>query len=39
MTDSTKDTITSRRSVLKKSALALVGAGLYGAAPFYGRAT
>jgi branched-chain amino acid transport system substrate-binding protein len=26
----------SRRSVLKQSALALAGAGLYGAAPFYG---
>ena len=27
---------TSRRSLLKQSALALAGAGLYGAAPFYG---
>jgi branched-chain amino acid transport system substrate-binding protein len=27
---------TSRRSMLKQSALALAGAGLYGAAPFYG---
>lgn len=29
-------TATSRRSLLKRSALALAGAGLYGAAPFYG---
>ncbi|HSV51827.1 MAG TPA: ABC transporter substrate-binding protein [Burkholderiaceae bacterium] len=33
--DSQKET-TSRRSLLKQSALALAGAGLYGAAPFYG---
>ena len=31
-----KETTTSRRSLLKQSALALAGAGLYGAAPFYG---
>ena len=36
MSDSKKDIPTSRRSVLKQSALALAGAGLYGAAPFYG---
>src|SRR6478735_12156126 len=36
MSDSKKDNTTSRRSLLKKSALALAGAGLYGAAPFYG---
>eukprot|EP01034_Spumella_vulgaris_P047115 gene47115-58792_t len=37
MSDS-KDTTqpTSRRSLLKQSALALAGAGLYGVAPFYG---
>jgi branched-chain amino acid transport system substrate-binding protein len=35
MSDS-KDIPTSRRSLLKQSALALAGAGLYGAAPFYG---
>lgn len=33
--ESKKDN-TSRRSLLKQSALALAGAGLYGAAPFYG---
>ena len=36
MSDSKKDTPTSRRSLLKQSALALAGAGLYGVAPFYG---
>ena len=36
MSDTKKDTTTSRRSLLKQSALALAGAGLYGAAPFYG---
>jgi branched-chain amino acid transport system substrate-binding protein len=36
MTESKNDTPTSRRSLLKQSALALAGAGLYGAAPFYG---
>jgi branched-chain amino acid transport system substrate-binding protein len=35
MSDSQGKT-TSRRSLLKQSALALAGAGLYGAAPFYG---
>jgi len=30
------ETSTSRRRLLKQSALALAGAGLYGAAPFYG---
>ena len=30
------DTTTTRRSLLKQSALAIAGAGLYGAAPFYG---
>jgi branched-chain amino acid transport system substrate-binding protein len=32
----TQEKTTSRRSLLKQSALALAGAGLYGAAPFYG---
>jgi len=32
----TQGKTTSRRSLLKQSALALAGAGLYGAAPFYG---
>jgi branched-chain amino acid transport system substrate-binding protein len=36
MSDSQEKTTTSRRSLLKQSALALAGAGLYGAAPFYG---
>src|SRR5918993_1618708 len=36
MSDSDKDIPTSRRSLLKQSALAIAGAGLYGAAPFYG---
>jgi branched-chain amino acid transport system substrate-binding protein len=36
MDRSTKDTPTSRRSMLKQSALALAGAGAYGAAPFFG---
>ena len=36
MDRSTKDTSTSRRSLLKRSALTLAGAGLYGAAPFHG---
>src|SRR5688500_1312887 len=31
-----KESSTSRRKLLKQSALALAGAGLYGAAPFYG---
>ena len=31
-----QETSTSRRSLLKHSALALAGAGLYGVAPFYG---
>src|SRR6478735_1444146 len=31
-----QDSKTSRRSLLKQSALALAGAGLYGVAPFYG---
>src|SRR3954471_7761742 len=35
MSDNNEKT-TSRRSLLKQSALALAGAGLYGAAPFYG---
>jgi branched-chain amino acid transport system substrate-binding protein len=35
MSDSQGKT-TSRRSLLKQSALAIAGAGLYGAAPFYG---
>ena len=33
---STTPETTSRRSLLRQSALALAGAGLYGAAPFYG---
>jgi branched-chain amino acid transport system substrate-binding protein len=33
---SSKDVSASRRSLLKQSALALAGAGLYGVAPFYG---
>ena len=37
MSDTEKSSAsTSRRSLLKQSALALAGAGLYGAAPFYG---
>ena len=36
MSDTTEQASTSRRSLLKQSALALAGAGLYGAAPFYG---
>src|SRR5688500_3848570 len=36
MSDSQEQPSTSRRKLLKQSALALVGAGLYGAAPFYG---
>ncbi len=36
MSDSKKETSSSRRSLLKTSALALAGAGLYGVAPFYG---